>query len=155
MFPLEKLIDFIGGLVSLEDLEWILSDLESSGSKEALISFATNSLLLPYVSVIFSYLSEVELIEWVRVEIAISKDVEALNFFTKHYPELARSGGEVVVRSDGVSVFYKVRLVGETRKLVDYVNEVAELVGAEVSELKYSGYMIIPSGDDQLTHRVY
>lgn len=145
MFPLEKLVDFVKGLVSFEDLEWILSDLESSGFKEALISFVTNSRLLPYVNVIFSYLSEAELIEWMRVEITISKDVEALSFFTKHYPELTRSGGEVVVRGDGISVFYKVKLTGETGRLIDYVTKVAELVGAKVSELRYSGYMIISS----------
>lgn len=155
MFPLEKLVDFVKGLVSFEDLEWILSDLESSGFKEALISFVTNSRLLPYVNVIFSYLSEAELIEWVRVEITISKDVEALSFFTKHYPELTRSGGEVVVKSDGISVFYKVRLTGETRKLTDYVAKVAELVGAKVSELRYSGYMIISPDDDQSAHSIF
>ncbi len=143
MFPLEKLIDFVGGLVPVEDFEWILSDLESSGSKEAMMFFVTNSRILPNVNVIFSYLCGAGLIEWVRVEIAISKDVEALSFFTKYYPELIRSGGEVVVRSDGISVFYRVKLVGETRKLVDYVAEVAKMIGTEVNELKFSGYTII------------
>jgi len=142
MLPLEKLIDFIGGLVPFEDLEWVLSDLESSGFKEALISFVTDSQILPYVNVIFSYLSEVELIEWVRVEIAVSKDIEALSFFSRYYPELVRSGGEVVIRSDGISVFYKIRLVSETKKLMDYVTMVAELIGTKVSKLSYSGYAL-------------
>ncbi len=143
MFPLEKLIDFVGGLVPVEDFEWILSDLESSGSKEAIMFFVTNSRILPNVNVIFSYLCGVGFIEWVRVEIAISKDIEALSFFTKYYPELIKSGGEVVVRSDGISVFYRVKLVSETRKLVDYVTEVAKMVGTEVNELRFSGYTII------------
>ncbi|MEO3994072.1 MAG: hypothetical protein QN229_07205 [Desulfurococcaceae archaeon TW002] len=151
MFPLEKLINFIGSLISLKDLEWILSDLESSGFKEALISFVTNSQILPYVNVIFSYLGEVELIEWVRVEITISKDIEALSFFTKYYPALIKSGGEVIVKSDGISVFYKVKLTDETRKLVDYVAKVAELIGTEVSVLRYSGYTLVSSGNEQLT----
>ncbi|MEM3142813.1 MAG: hypothetical protein QW656_06315 [Zestosphaera sp.] len=155
MLSLEKLVDFIGDLVPFEDLEWILSDLESSGFKEVLISFVTNSQLLPYVNVIFSYLSEVELIEWVRVEIIISKDIEALSFFTKHYPELIKSGGEVIVKSDGISVFYKIRLAGEAEKLVDYVTKVADLVGTEVSELRYSGYTIISSGSNQSIHPVF
>ncbi|MEM0244849.1 MAG: hypothetical protein QXV93_02925 [Zestosphaera sp.] len=154
MLSLEKLVDFIGDLVPFEDLEWILSDLESSGFKEVLISFVTNSQLLPYVNVIFSYLSEVELIEWVRVEIIISKDIEALSFFTKHYPELIKSGGEVIVKSDGISVFYKIRLAGEAEKLVDYVTKVADLVGTEVSELRYFGYTIISSGSNQSIHPV-
>jgi len=149
MFPLEKLIDFVGGLVPVEDFEWILSDLESSGSKEAMMFFVTNSRILPNVNVIFSYLCGAGLIEWVRVEIAISKDVEALSFFTKYYPELIKSGGEVVVRGDGISVFYKIRLVSETRKLMDYVSEVAKIVGTEVSELRFSGYTIIDGGLSQ------
>lgn len=145
MFPLKKLIDFIGDLVPLEDFEWILSDLESSGFKEALISFVTDSQILPCVNVIFSYLSEVELTEWVRVEIMVSKDIEALSFFTKYYPELVKSGGEVVIKSDGISVFYKIRLVSEAKKLMDYVTMVAKLVGTEVSKLSYSGYALTSS----------
>lgn len=149
MFPLEKLIDFIGGLVSTEDFEWILSDLESSGFKEVLISFVTDSHVVPYVNIIFSYLSEVELIEWVRAEITISKDIEASSFFTKYYPELIKSGGEVVIRSDGISVFYKIKLSTETKKLIDYVTMIAKLLGVEVGELRYSNYAIIPSSIEQ------
>lgn len=151
MFPLEKLVDFVGGLAPLEDFEWILSDLESSGFKEALMIFVTNSQILPYVNVIFSYLGEVGLIEWVRVEIMISKDIDASSFFTRYYPELIKSGGEIVVKSDGISVFYKVRLAGEAKKLIDYVTRVAELVETKVSELRYSGYMIISSDNESLT----
>lgn len=154
MFPLGKLVDFIEGLVSLRDLEWILSDLESSGFKEALISFVTDSQIIPHVNVIFSYLGGVELIEWVRVEITLSRDIEALSFFTKYYPALIKSGGEVIVRSDGISVFYKVKLVDETRKLADYVAEVAKLVGTEVGVLRYSGYAIVSSGNEQSTQPV-
>lgn len=144
MQPAEFLSDFTEGLLNREDLEWILSDAEASGFKQVLITFTTDSDVIPRVNLIFSYTAEVALVEWLRVEVLISRDVEATSFFTKQYPELIKSRGEVVVRSDGISVFYKVSTQSKSRKLRDCVKTVAEIVGARVGVLRYIGYTLMP-----------
>lgn len=144
MQSVELLSDFTEGLLSMEDLGWMLSDAEASGCKQVLITFTTDSNIIPQVNLIFSYTAEVGLVEWLRIEILISKDIDATAFFTKQYPELIESKGEVVVRSDGISVFYRVSTQPETRKLRDYVKTVAEIVGANVTVLKYASYTLVP-----------
>ncbi|MEM2020662.1 MAG: hypothetical protein QXP80_00345 [Zestosphaera sp.] len=145
IIPVDMLIDFTEGLLRLEDLEWILSDVEVSGLKQVLISFTTDSELIPQVNLIFSYLPEVGLIEWLRLEVLVSQDVEASSFFTEYYPELIKSGGEVLVRSDGISIFYKVGDVSRFKSLRDYVGVVSNVLNTAVKELRYVSYGLVPA----------
>ncbi len=142
---MDVLISFTEGLLRLEDLEWILSDVEASGLKHVLISFTTDSELIPQVNLIFSYLPEVDLIEWLRLEVLVSQDVEASSFFTRYYQELIKSGGEVLVRSDGISIFYRIGNASRFKSLRDYVGIVSSVLNTTVKELRYVSYGLIPA----------
>ncbi|MEM0014515.1 MAG: hypothetical protein QXS42_04450 [Zestosphaera sp.] len=144
MQPAEFLTNFTEDLLSREDLEWMLSDAEVSGARHVLMAFTTDSNTIPRVNVVFSYMAGVGLIEWLRVEVLVSKDIEAASFFTKQYSDLIRGGGEVIVRGDGISVFYRVDARTEVRRLRDYVQAVAEVIGVSVGVLRYVGYTLIP-----------
>lgn len=139
MHTYEDLIHFLSDYVKLDDILWLLSDSEVHSYGQVIISFNTNSKVVLGVNVIFSHRLGGGL-EDVRVEFLISADVSASKFLSSQYTDLIKSGAEVLVKKEGISVFYRVKSLSDAG-LKQYVDSVCKILGTDpinLSFLKYS-----------------
>jgi len=135
----EDLMRFLGDYVKLDDILWLLSDSEVHSYGQVIISFNTNSKVVLGVNVIFTHRLGGGL-EDVRVEFLISTDISASKFLSSQYTDLIKSGAEVLVKKEGISVFYRVKSLGNTslKQYVDNVCKILEIDSINLSFLKYS-----------------
>lgn len=139
MHTYEDLMRFLGDYVKSDDILWLLSDSEVHSYGQVIISFNTNSKVVLGVNVIFTHRLGGGL-EDVRVEFLISTDISASKFLSSQYTDLIKSGAEVLVKKEGISVFYRVKSLGNAslKQYVDNVCKILEIDSINLSFLKYS-----------------
>ncbi len=141
MLTYENLRNFLSDYIKLDDILWIISDSEIHGYKQVMISFTTDSKVILGVNVIFSHKFEDEL-EDVIVEFLISPEISASKFLTTQYTDLIKSGAEVLIKKEGISIFYRVKSLSNT-SLKQYVDRVCNILGVDSINLNFLKYSFL------------
>ncbi len=104
----QELIERLQGLVPPEEILWVTAEADSLGSQHVIMKFRTQkSKHVDSINLILSYLPHENAFLWGKLEILVKPDLSAREFITVMYGRLIRMGCEVLVKSDGISIFRK------------------------------------------------
>lgn len=124
-----ELIERLRDLVPPEEILWVTAEADSLGSRYVIIRFrAQKSKYVDSVNLILSYVPHEDTVLWGRLEILVKPDVSAREFITDMYGKLIRMGCEVLVKSDGISIFRKLGIDIDTQSIKRGLKEICEVL---------------------------
>jgi len=106
-----------------------------------------NSKYVEGINIILRYLPHTSLVIWGRIEVLVSRDIPAKEFLTRIYNELIKSKAEVLVKADGISVFYKLNTASANEFKADLIRKISECLriieGTRDVNLVYEGFKVL------------
>ena len=89
-------------------MNWVFSEADVSGSSKVFFVFRVeDSRKMKAVNLVINYVPTQEEILWGAVEIVVTHEVPAIDFFNRVYAELIKAGFEVAVDQSGIYVVKK------------------------------------------------
>ncbi|OYT52170.1 MAG: hypothetical protein B6U73_00340 [Desulfurococcales archaeon ex4484_204] len=146
MYDIYDVINDFRDIVEPDRLLWVFSEASEVSARYVIMRFNANLSIIKGVNVIFRYIPMLDKILWIRLEVMISSDVSAKDFFIRIYRELGKMGCEVAIGRNSISIFSDLRPPKLSSKVVNRVREIAKLVsGQDIKEalkLKLTDYMV-------------